>query len=293
MFYTAYMVIYLDIIFLNHYLINRIMAVWMKALFPYYGKRIWWEVGIVLMALLQMPQELLHIQNKWAWYLVVPDLLGLGAWLFCIYKVRSVKKAIRMLLVYWMGTMLMGGVFFAMLQCEAGCSVIKMCRQHIGIFDMTMLAVAMVSEGLLCLAKKQSEFARMQVKVTLYGNGREVCLSGYMDTGNLLCDPHTGRPVVTAHFQAVAACLNREQISNVLACLSGYEMEKIPEGLSLIECSGVTAANRKMPVWISDKMIWKTDQGIKVHENQPVMLCEQKLMSGECDVLLNGHMMEI
>ena len=293
LFYTAYMVIYLDIIFLNHYVIDRMIAVWLRAFFPYTGKRIWWEVGIFLMAWIQVPEELIHIQGGWKWYGICLEMAGIAAWIFWIYGVRTWQKALRMLLVWWSGILLTGGLFFALQQQEKGRLLLQLCRQHILIFYVVMLLLGMLSECLLGILQKQSQLTRMQVRVILYGNGKEACLSGYMDTGNLLRDPHTGKPVVAAYYSSVLRCLTDCQIAKVRVCMQDADPGTLPQGLCLISCSTVGGCDQKMPIWISDRMVCKTNSGIKVYEKQPVMLCERQFMSGEYDVLLNGHMMEI
>ncbi len=115
------------------------------------------------------------------------------------------------------------------------------CSNGVTYFDIPISAIAVLTIICYCAIKLIRHFCDKRVNtcecavVSITNGGNAVTLRGFADTGNGLCDPFSGRPVIIC----TAASINGILPENVRKYLS-RDVESI-EGIRLVPCNTVTA----------------------------------------------------
>lgn len=101
---------------------------------------------------------------------------------------------------------------------------------------------------------------RQTCTVTIDMNGRTAVLRGFVDTGNLLRDPMTGRAVIPVDRDAVAPLLS-PALSRALDTRSHADLSAAPEGSRVRLIPAATAAGEGLLVGIRPDAIYVTVDG--------------------------------
>lgn len=292
MFYTLFMIIYLDVIFLNHYVINRILLLWLQAFFPYQGSRIRKEIGLFIMTLCQVPEEVLYLQSGTFTGVFAFELLAMLV-LFWIYRVRHITYFLRILMIYLTSIFILGGVFHVFMEYGWGKRLMEYGGAHMFIFYGVFVFIAGVSELLVMVTQKQRRLSLYEASVEVWLEGKHFFLRGYMDSGNMLIDDLTGKPVLVGCYGAFEKYLSEEHqyIINEYfekgggegGTPSAYQNKKI----RWMTCSSVGAAGKVLPLLTVDKVRYVMNKRVVESLWQPVLLFDGSLMAGVYDVLLN------
>lgn len=128
------------------------------------------------------------------------------------------------------------------------------CGNGIAYFDIPISAVALLTIAAYCVIRLLRRFADTRIsacesaEVTIKCGGGEVRLRGFPDTGNGLCDPFSGKPVIICAANALSGVLP----DNVRQYLGG----ELPDGtgIRLVPCSTVTAQGL-IPVFTADSAL--------------------------------------
>ena len=296
MFYTLFMIIYLDVIFLNHYVINRIILLWLQAFFPYQGSRIRKEIGLFFMALCQVPEEVLYLQSGICTGIFAFELLAMLV-LFWIYKVKHITYFLRILMIYFTGIFILGGAFHVLMEYPWGQRLMEYSREHVFIFYGLFVFIVCVSELLVIVAKRQRQLSLYETKVEVWLEERHFFLRGYMDSGNMLTDDLTGKPVLVGCYGAFEKYLSEEYQYIINDFFKrGGEDDVVPptyqnRKLRWMICSSVGVTGQVLPLLITDKVRYVINKRVVESVRQPVLLFDGSLMAGAYDVLLNKDLL--
>ena len=151
--------------------------------------------------------------------------MGLGAagnvltletvYLACVYisfSPRSIKAAAAALLTTHLVSFGLGGICLALFMFFGGGTGLGVVFPDLGAFSVWVLAAASaLSYALLKLFGplfKRKVLNRPEMYETkVYADGREVTLTSMLDTGNLLCEPVSGEPVLIAEYARIRPVL--------------------------------------------------------------------------------------
>lgn len=290
------MVIYLDVIFLNHYVINRILLLWLQAFFPYHGPRIRKEAGLLCMALCQIPEEVLYLQGGPFAVILLFELLASLVLFLGIYRIKQVSCFFRIMLVYFTGSLILGGLFRALWELPAGEGLTVYAREHSMVFYGLLLLFTGVLELLLLVSDKQRDMAVWETSVEVWLGKNHFHLRGYMDSGNMLTDALTGKPVLVGSYRAFQTYLPKEHQYIIKEFLRRGGMEhgalftEPPSGFRWMVCNSVGINGRILPLLTADKVRYVMNKRVVESVRQPVLLFDGDLMEGAYDVLLNKEL---
>jgi len=68
-------------------------------------------------------------------------------------------------------------------------------------------------------------------QIKIFFNGSEIVLNGLVDTGNTLCEPISGSPVIVAEFGEIKDCLP-EKVTAVIMNNEEHDLPKLLESFS-------------------------------------------------------------
>lgn len=125
------------------------------------------------------------------------------------------------------------------------------CSNGVTYFDIPISAIAVLTIISYCIIKLIRCFADKRIntcecaKVSITNGNSSVTLNGFADTGNGLCDPFSGKPVIIC----TADSLNSILPDNVRHYLD-KDVESI-EGIRLVPCNTVTAEGL-IPIFTAD-----------------------------------------
>lgn len=285
------MIIYLDVIFLNHYVINRILLLWLQAFFPYQGSRIRKEAGLFFMALFQIPEEVLYLRDRGVTGIIFFELFAMLVLFIGIYRIRAITCFLRMLFTYLTGIFVLGGIFFGLSECAWGQRLMAYSKEHIILFYGLFIVLVCVVELFLTVAQKQLHMAAYEAKVEVWLEEKHFFLKGYMDSGNMLTDDLTGKPVLLGCYSAFEKYLSEEYryIMHDFFMRGGKrEGALLPDQkIRWMACSSVGAIDRVLPLLTVDKVRYVMNKRVIESVRQPVLLFDGGLMAGAYDVLLN------
>lgn len=110
-------------------------------------------------------------------------------------KIKDVRNLVRCVIAMYLITFLWGGIFLVLLQSPAALHLRTFL--FISIFTYELLSFGICIYG--CHKRRRSRFC----DVTLYVNEKSKKVRGLYDTGNLLTDSLSGRPVSVVDAKAV------------------------------------------------------------------------------------------
>ena len=128
----------------------------------------------------------------------------------------------------------------------------------------------------------------VKAQIVLNFNGCTVRLNGIIDTGNLLSDTFTGKPVNIISQNAALELLPAEYAAAAIEPAGG----RLPQGMHLVvsETVGGTAL---MCAFEVDEMCVITQQGTAVIKKAAVAVSTRKDFGADCAVLINSQLMNI
>lgn len=292
-----YMVIYLDVIFINHYIVNRILVLWMQVFFCCPASRLKREAILVLAALLQIPEELLYLQKTGV---VLPLLIESGIvviFTYFIFQIHSLFPFLRFLFIYFAGNVLLGGLFALYHSSSTRSGAAEAFSINSAVFYL-LLAVFMLAGEILCsILSGQRALAVYEAWVDIRLGKQHIKLKGYMDSGNFLRDDLTGQPVVIGAYGSLRKYLSGEQ-QYILdryykeGCLDYEGMCRLYAlGLRTMACESVGAEKRSLPVLTADEISYVINRKNIRRKKQSILLSGMPLLQAEgYDLLLHKNL---
>ena len=191
--------IYLDVLFLENFLIDYILLLLTGKILQKQKKRIGMPVAALIGSVYSVfCQVFVPVWIPWENTLMqgtfqIMNLASAYVMAKCAYENVRGKSA-------WLCV----GTMFVLAIVTGG--VLSWTEQTFGVFgaerSSVFMAVGTVFFGYLCLqrwigaVRERMHYRKCNLPVILHMEGRQIGCRGLMDSGNSLCDPITGRPVV-------------------------------------------------------------------------------------------------
>lgn len=190
---------------------------------------------------------------------------------FIAFGFRNLKRFLRLNVCYLLCNFFFAGLMFALwyFVCPAGMyyngSVV-----YFDIDILTLVIFTVVCYGFVKLFDLLFK-TRAPINTVFYCkvriNGEDICLKAFLDTGNNLSDPFSGKPVIISH---------KEKFNG---------KDPPSEKQRFVLCSTVSGKSL-LPAFSPDEIFIKGAEVEFITDRAMIALTEEKLMGGEYDAIL-------
>ncbi len=274
------MVYYIDILFLVNFVINYILLS-VTAFIGRLPKKQW---RIMLSAVLGA---------IYAVCIFFPDFSAIYSALFKItfslfmlsvaYNLKSIRTFAKATGLFYLCTFIMGGGVFALF-CftDTGQKLGAVVSNGILYINLPwkLLFISVFASYIiirLLYYAVRTGIARdnMLVKIKVFLNGKSVEMDALIDTGNALCEPLGGAPVIVAEFDALKAILPEGMEEEKI--MAGGNPEGMEERIRIIPYSSIGKDNGILVGFRPDRISVTENEVTYIQEDVVVGICQGKI----------------
>lgn len=191
--------------------------------------------------------------------------------------IRKILKCTLALLAVAM--LLAGGIHMIMYYTYAGYIIQTYVLKTEGLLAFTVFTVVLVT-GFLYLLKERQKIERLKKHICITIQGRTVKLDGFIDTGNMLCDCITGKPVTV---------VERDAMKDILENINDYTRLKY----HFTPYNTVSGTSNMMEIITAEYMYIQDNDNEKKYENVLIGLANYSLSDhGEFQALINPNLVK-
>lgn len=219
------MTIYLDVVFIENLVMNLSVILSEAVLLNSLNKLIR-KIGSALIATVYYILTLIF--PKFSGFQVFVGILII----FIAFRPRNLKLLIKQVFLFYFINFVFAGTSFALI-CAFNKGKFSIFNGVVvGNFSVfkVFLAVIIAIIMLIYFFRKRSKHVFKDVVISISGKVKEIRL--LLDTGNLLREPYTGKPVMIVEKSALKNVIDEELFNDLEKMLKGGEI--IPDGMFLI-----------------------------------------------------------
>lgn len=219
------MTIYLDVVFIENLVMNLSVILSEAVLLNSLNKFIR-KIGSALIATAYYILTLIF--PKFSGFQVFVGILII----FIAFRPRNLKMLIKQVFLFYFINFVFAGTSFALI-CAFNKGKFSIFNGVVvGNFSVfkVFLAVIIAIIMLIYFFRKRSKHVFKDVVISISGKVKEIRL--LLDTGNLLREPYTGKPVMIVEKSALKNVIDEELFNDLEKMLKGGEI--IPDGMFLI-----------------------------------------------------------
>ncbi|MFT9055258.1 MAG: sigma-E processing peptidase SpoIIGA [Ethanoligenens sp.] len=211
-------------------------------------------------------------------------LLSVGI-VLAAYRVSALKSFFQLLGLFYLVSFLFGGLIFALyLFCTPPGMLMRNGVVYFDISPVTLILAAGACYVLITLfsrvvRRRESRFYSLALTV----DGKTISVSAMLDTGNSLCDPLSGTPVLVAEYEAVQMLLPKtlrpmfqKGLLQTLPELDGTGWEN---RLRMVPYGGLNGKGGLLPAFRPDELAVKVKNGTVKTKDVFIAVCGGRLSS--------------
>ncbi len=219
------------------------------------------------------------LPESFSFVLALCRVLAAGLFVFIAFGFRSLKLFLKQSLCFLFCSFIFAGLMFALWYfiCPSGMyfngSVV-----YFDIDILTLVVLTVVCYGFLKLVDlifRTRSPVNTIYYLTVELQGEELRLKAFLDTGNRLCDPFTGYPVIIANTDSFERLLQGREQSEYFAEFK----------MSYIFCSTLNGKSM-LPAFLPEKINIKGADGYFCSDKVKIALTDEKLIQGQYDAIL-------
>ena len=221
--------------------------------------------------------------TKWR-FVICPVLIhGLIGWsmIRITFAVRGIKNQLKLLLRLSLLQILAGGIL-NLLFFRSTYGKTSYDDYGLGVLPMVAagLGVAILLREVLKDNKREKRILCHLYGVKFYHRGKEIEGTAFLDTGNHLREPFTGKAVVVIEKELAKKLLGQREILSIMAYANG-KTDYIPVNpVKLIPFHSLGEQHGVMPGVLIDKMVVQKEQEERIYEKVQIGIMEE-ILSGE------------
>ena len=151
---------------------------------------------------------------------------------YIAYKPPTAKTLLKQTLIFYLTSFLFGGVAFALIYVIKPQNIIMKNGLFLGTYPLkTIFFGAIIASIILITAFKivKTKISKkdMYCNIEIYFDEKTVTTIAMVDTGNMLKEPITGKPVVVVEAEILKEILPKEILQNIEDIIGGEIDEKI------------------------------------------------------------------
>ncbi len=207
--------IYIDVLWLINFIINNLL-IWITSLLLHQPRRVLRSsCASALGALYAVCMFFWPLSFLWS----LVGALFLSIIMIAIaFRPRGFKALMKYLCVFYAVTFVLGGTALSIFYMADNAAITgTVIRNGIIYFNFPVYRLLPIAAGCFIILKTAFHLSerlnacqQLTCKVRIQYHGNAVTLRGFYDSGNLLCDPVTGRGVIIANLASLAPLLNED-----------------------------------------------------------------------------------
>lgn len=201
------MTVYLDVVFLENFVMNLVIILSEAVLLGGFKK---FFRKVIASGILSVFYIATLFYSGIATFQIIVALFAV--WIS--FEPKSIKKLIKELLLFYFISFIFGGLSFAMVSLFNNGKVTILDGVLVSDFSAFKVVLCGVLGAFLVVIflKKKREHVFKEIVIGL--EEKEALVKVLLDTGNLLREPYTGKPVIIVEKNAVKGILNSDIVSN-------------------------------------------------------------------------------
>lgn len=201
------MTVYLDVVFLENFVMNLVIILSEAVLLGGFKK---FFRKVIASSILSVFYIATLFYSGIAMFQVI---VALGA-IWISFEPKSIKKLIKELLLFYFISFIFGGLSFAMVSLFNDGKVTILDGVLVSDFSAFKVLLCGVLAAVLVVIflRKKKEHVLKEIIVGL--EGKEAVIRVLLDTGNLLREPYTGKPVIIVEKNAARGILSSDIVSD-------------------------------------------------------------------------------
>lgn len=151
------------------------------------------------------------------------------------YNPKNIKMFFKQLVVFYLISFVFGGAAFFLIYIIKPQDILMKNGLFLGTYPLkTVVLAAIVAFVIILITFKivKSKFSKNDIykDINIFINGKEVRLKAILDTGNMLKEPITGKPVIVVEHTSLYNILPSEILDNLEKILGG-DFKNVPEDI--------------------------------------------------------------
>lgn len=250
-------VVYIDVLFAVNLILNYFILLTVSRMLHRQDKRLRLLLGAMVGAVYAL--LILLPEMSFLFTAMLKILLSIGI-VLAAYRVNGFKSLLQLTLLFYLVSFLFGGLIFALYMfCTPPGMLMRNGVVYFDISPVTLILFAGVCYVAITLLSRlvrrhESHFYRLALTV----DGKTISISALLDTGNSLCEPLSGMPVLVAEYGAVQTLLPRslrpmfqKGLLQTLPDLEGTSWEK---RLRMVPYGGLNGKGGVLPAFRPDEL---------------------------------------
>lgn len=201
------MTVYLDVVFLENFVMNLVIILSEAVLLGGFKK---FFRKIIASSILSLFYIATLFYSSIAIFQVIVALIAIKI----SFEPKSIKKLIKEVLLFYFISFIFGGLSFAMVSLFNNGKITILDGVLVSDFSAFKVFICGVLGAILVVAFLKKKKEHVFRKITIGLDGKEVDVKVLLDTGNLLREPYTGKPVIIVEKNAINEILEEDIVSN-------------------------------------------------------------------------------
>jgi stage II sporulation protein GA (sporulation sigma-E factor processing peptidase) len=220
--------------------------------------------------------------------LIMIKLISAASIVLIAFAYRDVKLFLRSIFIFFSTSFILAGGMLALWFFVTPPGLIV--NNSVIYFDVspvTLIALTVAVYGgisLLSLFLSKRKPAELTFRVTIRKNNQTVTLPAFLDTGNNLREPFSGRSVIVCREQPILPLFSAEDRTMI-------ERGDMPHGFRIIPYNFVMGRGI-MPAFLCSEVIIEGIESRITRSDIYIAIAKQKFVNGEFDALLGLSVME-
>ena len=148
--------------------------------------------------------------------------------IYVAYNPQDVKKMWKELLVFYLTSFAFGGAAFALIYIVKPQDILMKNGLFLGTYPLKTVILAAIVTFILIIVKSKISKKDMFKDIKINIEGKEVQVKAMVDTGNMLKEPISGKPVIVVEHTLLYDILPKEILNNLEKILGG-DIESLPD----------------------------------------------------------------
>lgn len=224
------MTIYIDVVLIENLIMNYIIllatGIILKEKIKHFRLIISSLIGAIYSIIAYM--NILEIYSTSILKIVLSVII-----IYVAFNPQNVKKMFKQLLIFYLTSFAFGGAAFALIYIVKPQDILMKNGLFLGTYPLKTIILATIITFIIIISAfkiVKSKISRkdMYCDIIVKINQKEIKVKAMIDTGNLLKDPLTQKPVMVIEKNCLYDVLPKEILNNLDNVLGG-DLEKIPE----------------------------------------------------------------